>query len=141
MLRGTNKPGVEELSRGDETSGVTLEGNRVTGTHGRGRVRDGNSSSTRDTKGNTSTRRREEMASGMEPAAAPSALQGTSEGEGGGLIQVSMQRYYNGAGSFRPDHGVLVHSEYGLLALKGPAVDPASVGPQGTGTTLRTPNG
>ena len=36
MLRGTETPGVEELPCGDETYGVTPEGNRVTGTDGQG---------------------------------------------------------------------------------------------------------
>ena len=31
LTRGTNTPGVEELPRGEETSGLTLEGDGVTG--------------------------------------------------------------------------------------------------------------
>ena len=43
---GTNTPGVEELPRGDKSSGVTLEGNGVTGSDRQGRGGDGNSPST-----------------------------------------------------------------------------------------------
>ena len=42
-LRGTNTPGVEELPYGDETSGVTLEGNGVPRVDGQGQGGDGNS--------------------------------------------------------------------------------------------------
>ena len=78
-LRGTNNSGVDELPWGGETSGVTLEGEGVLGTDGRGRGGDGNSSAALDTKGSTTTSRGEEMASGQEPAAPPTALRGTAD--------------------------------------------------------------
>ena len=55
--RGTNTPGVEELPHGDETSGVTLEGNGVPRADGQGRGGDGNSSATKDTEGSGNTSR------------------------------------------------------------------------------------
>ena len=67
--RGTNTLRVEELPQGDETSEVTLEGDRVPGADGSGRVGDGNSSVTQDAEGSTATCRGEEIESEMEPAA------------------------------------------------------------------------
>ena len=69
LLRGTDTPGVEEFPPGDETSGVTPEGNRVPRADGQGRGGDGKSSSTRDTKESGKNSRGEEMASGQEPVA------------------------------------------------------------------------
>ena len=83
-LRGTDTPGVEKFPWGEETSGVTLEGNRVPGTYGQGRGGNGNYSATRDTKEKPATRRREEMASGQEPAPPLDGTQGKAEGGRGG---------------------------------------------------------
>ena len=130
MPRGTVNILVEELPQGDETSGMTLEGSGVPGADRRGRGGDGKSPSTQDTKGSRNTSRKEEMASGKEPAAPPSTNWGTSEGE---RIYVIMQRHPDGADGARPEHGVLARREYSLLAPEETVGNPAATGPQGSG--------
>ena len=50
-----------------------------------------------------------------------------AEEEIGGITIVSMQSHSNRA---RPDHSTLAQHEYSLLALEGPAGDPAAAEPQ-----------
>ena len=68
LPRGIDAPGVEELPRGDKTSGVTPKGDKVPEADGRGQGGDGSSPSFQDTKGSGNTSRREEMMNGQEPA-------------------------------------------------------------------------
>ena len=51
LPRGTGNPGVEEFSRGNKTSRVTIEGDGVLGTDGQGKGEDGKFSANRDTEG------------------------------------------------------------------------------------------
>ena len=79
--RGNDTPRVEAFPRGGATSRVTLEGDKVPGTDGRERGGGRNSAFTLETEGSTATCRRREMASEPDPAATPSTLWGTEEGE------------------------------------------------------------
>ena len=103
------------------------------GTDRRGRGGDRNSSSTRETEGNTATSNGEEMASGQDSAAPPSVLRGTEEEGIGESTQGSTQRHSKGAAGARPKHGALARREYGLLAPERPAGDPSAAKPQGSG--------
>ena len=67
------------------------------------------------------------MASGQEPLAPQSPQRDTSEGK---RVEVSTHRRPNDA---RPEHGALARREYGLLAPKEPAGNPAAAEPQGSG--------
>ena len=98
--------------QGNVTSGVTLEGNRVTGADRRGQGRDIKSPANRDNKGISNTRCGEETESEQETAAPQSPHQGTAEGERG---EVSTQRHPDSADGARPKHGTLARHEYGLL--------------------------
>ena len=72
MPRVTDAPRVEELPWGDETSGVTLEGYRMTGADRLGQGGDGNYPAIRYTKGRSNTIFREEMESNQETVPPPS---------------------------------------------------------------------
>ena len=78
LLRGTDTTRVEEFPWGKKNSGVTHKGEGVPGADRRGRGGDGNSPSTQDTKGISTTRRREDMESDQEPEAPPSKWRGIS---------------------------------------------------------------
>ena len=108
--RGTDNPGVEELPRGDKTSGVTPEGDVVPGADGRGQGGDGNSPATRDTEGRRNTRRGEEMEIDQDLSAPPIPQQGTEKGERGEVITNSHSYGDNGV---RPEQGALVRRKYG----------------------------
>ena len=127
--RGTDNPGVEELPRGDKTSGVTPEGNRVPGADGRGQGGDGNSPATRDTKGRSNTSRGEEMEIDQDLAAPPIPQRGMEKGERGEVITKSHSNSDDGA---RPEQGALVRCKYGLLAPYEPTGDLAAAGPHGS---------
>ena len=70
--RGTDTPVEEELSQGDETSGVNLKGDGVLGADIQEKVGDGNSPATRDTEGRINTSCGEDMENNQDPAAPPS---------------------------------------------------------------------
>ena len=135
LPRGTNNPGVEELSWGDNTFRMTLEGNRVPGADLWGRGGDRHPSATQDTKDDTKNSRGEDMASRLEPAVPSSAPHGTSEVGGKGTTQ----RNSNGANSARPEYGAIVRHEYSLLDSEEPTGKPSSTRPRGAETTSRTP--
>ena len=130
LLRGTDTPGVKELTRGDKTSGVTLKGDGVPEADTRGRGGDGNSPAIQDTGGSSNISRGEEMVSGQEPAPPPSPQWGTEEEERGEVIP---QSHSKGAGGSRPEHGALARREYGLLVPEELAGDPDAAGAQGSG--------
>ena len=119
------------------------------GEDGHGQGGDGNSPATRDTKGNTATRRVEDMASGQEPKAPPSAMHGTAEGDKYRDTQARTQRHSDGYDCARPKHGAFC--KYGLLAPEGSAGDTAAAGlprrgdepkeTTGTGETKETERG
>ena len=128
LLRGIDKPGVEELPRGEKTSGLTLKGNKVPEMHGWGRGWNRSSSATRDTEGSAATSHREEMAIGQDPVAPLSARQGPAEVGRVGSTQINS----DGTDSARPEHSALVCRDYGLLEPEEQACDPAAAGAQGS---------
>ena len=65
---GIDTPGVEELPRGDETSGGTPEGDGVPGEDGWGLGGDGNSLNTQETEASGDSGRDKEITSGPWPA-------------------------------------------------------------------------
>ena len=111
---------------------MTIEGDGVLGTDGQGKGEDGKFSANRDTEGNITTCCGEEMASGEDTAAPPSALRRTAEGGRGGIKQVSTQRNSDGTNGARPKHGALARRKYGLLVPAGTVVDPYNVGDPGS---------
>ena len=125
--RGTNKPGVEESSQGNETSGVTIKGNEVHGEDGRGQRGDGNSPSTRDNKGSGNTSRGEEMAIRQETAAPQIPQRGRAEGK---MRELRMNSNPNGADGARPEYGTLARRKYDLLAPEEPAGNLDAAEPQ-----------
>ena len=66
--RSINTPGVEELPRGDETAGVTPEGDGVPGEDGWGLGGDGNSLNTQETEASGDSGSDKEMTSRPGPA-------------------------------------------------------------------------
>ena len=123
----TNTPGVEELPQRDETSGVTLKGDRVPGTDGWVRGGDRNSPTTRDTKGSVNNISGEEMTSGQDPEAPHIPQRGMAKGN---IVELSTKRHTDGAYSARPEYSALVCREYTLLLPEEPAGDPAAAWPQ-----------
>ena len=127
---GINNPGVEELPRGDKTSGVTPKGDRVRGADRRGRGGDRNSPATQDTEASGDSSSSKEMASGLGLVAPTSPQRGTVLGIGS---KVSTHRHPNVADGARPEHGALACRKYTLLAPEEPSGDPAATEPQESG--------
>ena len=76
--QGINTPGVEELPRGDETSGVPTEGEVVPGEDGRGRGGDGTPPTTRATEASRARGGDERITRGPVTAAPPSPQRGVT---------------------------------------------------------------
>ena len=141
MPRGTDSPEMKELPQWDKSSVVTLKGNGVPRTDGQTGARKGRkSSANQDNTGNTTIKRGEEMASSQELGAPQSARGMTYRGRGRST-HLSTQTNSDGADGARPDHGVLAHCGYSLLAPEGLAGDPAATESRVAGTTLRIPRG
>ena len=113
---------VEELPWGDETSGVTPEGDRVPGEDRQGQGGDGTPPTTRETKASRDSSGDKEMTSGAGPAA-PAAPPRSRRGMAAGRESaVRPHMHPDGANSARSERV----SQYGLLALVEPAGDPAA---------------
>ena len=69
------------------------------------------------------------MASRQDPVAPHIPQRGTLEGKRG---EVSTHRHTYVTDGARPEYGVLVHREYGLLSPEEPAGDPAAAETQGS---------
>ena len=82
---GIDTPGVEELPRGDETSGGTPEGDGVPGEDGQGRGGGGPPPTNQETEANRDSGGNEEMTSGPGTAALTSPHRGTAAGIGSGV--------------------------------------------------------
>ena len=118
---------MEELPRGEETSGVTPEGDEVLGANGGGRGGYRNTPATRDTEVSRDISSGKEMESGPGMAAPQCQQRGMSEGGGS---ELSMHGHTNGADGAKPKHVALARREYGLLAPEKPAGDPAAIEPR-----------
>ena len=115
--RGINIPGVEELPRGDNTSGVTPKGNRVLGEDIQGRGRDGTPLTTRETESRRDSGGNKKMTSEPGTAAAPRPHRGTAAGRGS---KVRPHRHPDGAKGAVHERA----SKYSLLVPAELACDP-----------------
>ena len=129
--RGTKTPGVEGLPWGDETSGVTPKGDRLTGGDGRGG--DENSLATRDNEG-AETNRGASMESRPGLAAQPRPQRdrtvSTSRGVNEEDQEVITQRHYARDAGSRTKRSASCKYEY--LDLEELTRDPADTGPLGS---------
>ena len=96
---------MEELPRGDETSGVTPKGDGVPRADRRGRGGAGNYPATQSTEGSGNTSRGEDMEIRQEPAAPQRLQRGMAEVRRG---EVRLHRHPDGA---MPEHGALARRE------------------------------
>ena len=127
MPRGINTPGMEELTGGDETSGVTPEVDGVSGVDRKVQGGDVNSPAIQDIKASGDRSSGEGMASRLGPAARLNPQRGTVARRGS---EISTCRHSDGAVSARPKHGALLSREYDLLAPEEPVGYPAAAEPQ-----------
>ena len=117
LPQGIDTPEVEEFPRGDETSGVPIEGEGVSGEDGWGRGGNGNPPTNRETEARVASGGDERVTSGAVPAAPPIPQQGmAADRDSAGTLH----RHSESSNGASPKHA----SKYGLLALAEPAGNP-----------------
>ena len=125
--QGINTPGVEELPREDETFGVPTKGEVVPGEGGGGRGGDGNLPTTRATEASGASGVNKGMMHGLGTTVPSIPHRGkAADGDSAGTLH----RHSVSADGARPENGMQLRCEYGLLAPEEPAGDPDVAGTQ-----------
>ena len=121
--QGIDTPGVEELPRGGETSGVTPKRDKVPGGGGSDGGREGtNPPTTQETNACGDRGGDKGLTGGPELAAPPHPQRGTAAGDS----TETPYKHPDGANSARPKHGALAHRKYSSLAPADPASNPVA---------------